>query len=175
MAKVNLQDNYEQFMSLGTTMSAANTLTFSQVTVGISIFDYAAFLISRIEYIADSATVLAELLDSADVLYMAVTGSDGIADLEISRPEVYDLAQISLTKTTVAGNGQYVCQPIVHDFTSMAGGGILVPAGNMYFGLLSNGFAGAGSAKARVWYRVKPLEAADYLELAQRLRVLSST
>jgi len=175
MAKVNVQDNYDQFLTLITTMSAANTLTFSQVNVGISIFDYAAFLISRIEYTLDVSSVLGELGAATDVFYAAVCGSDGIADLEVNRPEVYDVLTMGCQVTSAASQGVPVAMPIVHDFSNMSGGGILVPAGNIYFGLDSSGFVGAGGAKARVWYRVKPLDAADYLELAQRLRVLSSS
>jgi hypothetical protein len=176
MAKTSvIADKYPQFMTLGTLMSAANTLTFGRVSVGVSIFDYAAFLLNRIEYYFNPAT-LQELVGDSDSLSAAITGSDGIADLNLTRPEVYDNFQLcvnigDILITTM--NGMYA-QPWIHDFTNMPGGGILVPAQDIYLGMTSSGFVTAGQAAARVYYQVVPLKAEDYIELAQRLRVLST-
>lgn len=168
------KDIYDQFMVLGVTSSAANTLTFSQVSLGISLFDYAALVLSRIEYYLDGATILADLVTSSDILYGAITGSDDLTVLEITSPEVYDMVQVGMTVQGAAGSGNLHISPIVHDFSGHPGGGLLVPAQNVYIGVKTSGFAGAAVLKARVYYRVQELQAADFIELVQRLRVLSS-
>lgn len=173
VAKKN-KDSFDQIMGLTLTMSASNTLSFSEVAIGMSIFDYAALIISRIEYFFDSTTVIANLVASADVLYCAITGSDGIADLEIQRPEVYDLVQLSVMASGTPASAGVIQMPFVHDFSQMEGGGLLVPAQNLFLAGLTSGFTVAGIMKARIYYRVKALDASDFIELAQRLRVLTT-
>lgn len=167
------KDLFDQFMWMQTTMSAANALTFGEVTLGMSIFEYAALIITRIEYKL-SRPSFAELVVNADQVSMAVTGSDSIADLELNRPEVYDAAHYAVAVSGTPATAQLMPLPIVHDFTTMSGGGLLVPAQNVFFGIDSVGAAGALTALARVYYHVKALSATDFIELVQRLRVLST-
>lgn len=167
---VKNKDQFAQFMSMGVTMSAANTLTFSSVAVGTSIFDYAAFLLHRVEYKLSQAS-LGELTAATDFVTIAVTGSNSVADIfDTSRPDVYDMVSVAPSTTT----GQIIEMPFIHDFSDLPGGGLLVPAQDMFIGMQSAGFAAAGVATLRLYYTIKGLDASDYIELAQRLRVLST-
>jgi len=169
-----MTDKYPQFMKLSVTMSVADTLEFSQVSLGISMFDYAALLLTRIEYSPGRATIQ-NIVANTDVIWMGLTGSDSLASLSLEQPQVYDLLEIYGNLVGAAGNMSMMENPIIHDFTGLSGGGLLVPAQDMYLAMSTAGMAGApGSGTARLYYQVQKLQAADYIELAQRLRVLST-
>lgn len=174
MAKSKVQDQYPQFMSLAVTQSAANTLTFGHVAVGTSIFDYAAFLIHRIE-IKLARAAYNDLKAVADQLTVAICGSNTITDIyDFSNPQIYDIGTfVPIDQGTVA-SFLILEHPMIHDFTGLPGGGILVPAQDIYIGCQTSGFAAAATATVRLYYTIKALEASDYIELAQRLRVLST-
>lgn len=164
-------DKYDQFMTLAVQMSAANTLTFSRVGVGVSIFDYAAFIISRIEYHL-AATGLDPYDDSADSAEVALTGNDQITTLSVEQPEVYDALVFGVRANAAPATSEFVYFPVVHDFSTLSGGGLIVPAQDMYVGMTTTGLAAAAYARLRVYYRILALQAADYIELVQRLRVI---
>ena len=171
MAK--LPDKYAQFFYMSVTMSAANTLTFAKLGVGVSLFDYAAFLLERIEYQPTRAAVQ-EIQAQTDEMVIAITGSDGIASLEGDKPEVYDKLTMSGHLIGAAANLDTNILPIVHHFTSLPGGGLLVPAQDLFIAMQTTGFANAQGSECRVYYTVIELQATDFLELVQRLRVLST-
>lgn len=168
-----LKDDFEQFMYLNVTMSAADTLTFSEVSLGLSLFDYAGLVIARIEYFPDKASV-GEIVGANDAFRIALTGSNSLTSLSQNQPQVYDLLQISANPTGTPGNFEMYDTPYIHDFTGLGGGGILVPAQNMYIAADTDNFTAAGIASMRVYFRVKQLQAGDFVELVQRLRVLST-
>jgi len=173
MAKAKMQDQFDQFMVFDTTQSAADTLTFSQISLGLNIFSYGALILSRIEYsISRPSMVLISAED--DYLEVAITGSDTIDDLSIAKPEVYDRISVNIHHQGTPATAELVYKPIVKDFSTMNGGGLLVPAQDTYLGVDSGSLGTAATASARVYYRVIELDASDYIELAQRLRVLSS-
>ena len=170
MAKI--KDIFAQFFYMAVTQSAANTLTFAQLGIGVSLFDYAGLLLHRIEYSPTRAT-LQNVVAATDELTVAITGSDKIASLTADQPEVYDRITYNVSEVTAVGVYPNQ-QPVVHNFSELPGGGILVPAQNLYIACESTGFAAAGVVEARIYYTVKELVATDYLELVQRLRVLST-
>lgn len=167
------KDLYDQFMHLAVVMSAMNVITFSRVALGMSIFDYAALIISRIEYDL-GYTHFAEFVTAADHAEMAITGADDLPNLVIDQAEVYDMAAYSVAVSGAPASFQVMQQPIIHDFSGMKGGGLLIPAQDLFLGMNTAGFAAPGSCVARVYYTVKALAAADFIELVQRLRVLST-
>lgn len=172
MAKI-MKDAYDQFLSFSVTMSGVDTLTFSEINLGLNLFQYAGLILTRFEY-SPSRPTFAEMVANTDFLEMAICGSDAIASLGLSQPEVYDLLSLNMGASGTPASAWMIEKPFVHDFSNMQGGGILVPAQNIYLGMLSGGFAGAGVGSCRVYYRVIELAAADFIELVQRLRVLST-
>ena len=173
MAKTTRKDTFAQFMKLSCTMSVANALAFSEVSLGLAAFDYMALIIHRIEYFPGSGVL--ELMTAAtDYLEIAITGSDSIADLSISRPEVYDKVFVERVDYGTAAAAEMVQQPIVHDYNAYPGGGQIIPASDVYIGVDTQGLANPVTMSARLWFTIKQLQMADYYELAQRLRVLST-
>lgn len=171
MAKVT--DKFPQFMYMSITQSAANTLTFGQVSLGMGLFDYAGLIIQRIEYRLAKAG-FQELVANADEIDIAVTGSNTITAIGTEQPEVYDRIELYANLVGAAANVNNIKMPIVHDFTGYDAGGILVPAQDIFIAADSSGCVAAVYAQVRLWYKVIKLTAADFIELVQRLRVLST-
>ena len=167
------QDKFDQFMVFSITMSAANTLTFSTIALGMSLFQYAALVVSRIEYSVGRPTLI-EMNDEVDFIELAITGSNTITSLPLSYPEVYDRISYNVTHGGTPASQQIIEKPIVKDFTGMKGGGLLVPAQDIYVGMYTEGLASAGTAGVRLYYTIQEMQASDYIELVQRLRVLST-
>ena len=167
------KDIFAQFMYMKVLQSASNTLTFAELAIGVSIFDYAALLLERIEYVPARGT-LGDIVADSDIFTGAICGTDGITSLDMDQPEVYDRISFTAAAAGTAGNAIPYELPVVHDFTKLSGGGILVPAQNIYLAAESAGLAAAGQLEARVYYTIRELKPVDYIELVQRLRVLST-
>jgi len=176
MAKAgNVKDRFPQFMKLKVTQSSANTLTFSQISLGGPVFQYAGIIINRIEYSITAATL--ELMTvTEDFCQLAITGSDSIATLGTDQPEVYDEFYITkLDQGAIANNSpKLIVRNWVKDYSTFPEGGCLVPLQDIYLAMASGGLASPGVAGARLWYQIIELTAQDYIEIAQRLRVLST-
>jgi len=173
MSKMTIRDQYPQHMRLQVTQSAADTLTFSQVNLGIALFDYAGLIINRIEYFYSRA-IFSELTTNADYVQAGITGADTIDDLGIVRPQVYDVSTIFTYISGTPAVSSPWASPIVKDFSQFPGGGQLVPAQDVYIGMDSSGMSAVYACDVRLWYQIIQLKAEDYLELAQRLRVIST-
>ncbi len=167
------KDKYDQFMYLSVTQSSANTLTFGQLALGMNLFDYAGLIVSKIDYYL-SVLSIAELVANADTIALALSGSDSITALDLSKAEVYDMMELQVAISGTPATAQIVKQPWTHDFSTMEGGGMLLPAQNLYIGVSSAGSAIAIAASMRVYFRIVKLTAQDFVELVQRLRVMST-
>lgn len=164
-------DTFDQFMAFGVTQSAANTLTFGDINIGVSLFDYAGFVISRVEYTMGRAT-MAELVGNADSLVCAICGAQVTDVADVTNPQIYD--NMAVIPQVAANGATQILIPIIHDFSSMLGGGLMVPAQTIRIGVQTAGFAAAGTVTGRIYYSVRSLQAADYLELVQRFNVLTT-
>lgn len=168
-----MKDEYDQFLYMQVAQSANNTLTFGQLALGTSLFEYAGLIISRIEYnVAIGHWAL--ILGVDDYIQIALCGSNSIASLALDQAEVYDMLELRASLSGTPASGVIKEVPIIHNFENMNGGGLLVPAQNMYIGVDSASIAADCLGSMRVWFRIKKLAAADYIELVQRLRVLST-
>lgn len=167
------KDKFDQFMHLSVTQSAANALTFGQVAIGGAVFEYAGIIFTRVEYYLE-ATAISELVANADALDLALTGSDGLTDLSVDQPQLYDRITLEVAVSGAPATAQIIEMPIIHDFSSMPGGGLMVPAQTLFIGMDSAGCAAAQTGVIRAYYHVEKLTAADFIELVQRYRVLST-
>jgi hypothetical protein len=143
-------------------MDGANTLTFAPFTFGVGLFQGVGMVIHRIEYRPTNAT-LREIAAVTDALTLAVVNTNKLDDLVADDPSMMD-------SQTIVGMGAAVEPqkiPIISDFTSLPGGGLIVPANPMFVGMTSGGFAAAGAADVRMWFTFRQLADKDYLELLQ--------
>ena len=90
------------------THSAANTLTFQEIATGISVQAKIAWIISKITWLIDAAS-LAALAGASDILRMAVVLSNKITDLsDLSDPAIVDLTRLSVEVHGTAASGAVI-------------------------------------------------------------------
>lgn len=163
--KKTRRDLYSNIALPSVTLSAANTLTFSQLQMGIGLFAGQALLLHRVLWFPNVATVR-EIVAATDSLYMALTVSNRLAGIaDVTDPSVIALQAV----VGVGANVESVKTPLVSDFTQLPGGGKLIPANPLFLAGYSLGFAAAAVIRAQLDFSFVQLGDADYLELLQSM------
>lgn len=160
-----VMDKYVNKMYIGITMSAANTLTFQEVTTGVEAFSKQAWVIHEIDYFLSNAS-LQLLLASDDYIQLALTSHNQMTSLGLGNAGVVDLWQI---------NGAHASweSPIVRDFSNLPGGGLIIAPRPLYLAETSASIASAASGQARILFTVLPeLSGEDYLDLVDYYRII---
>lgn len=169
MAKA--KDDFSQLGYMNVVESAANTLTFDGLSVFSNVMSQSAMIIHRVEY-SFSAAEIALLVGTGDAYTFGIAGDDGLASISLNDPEVYDYNVLYQHAIGSAADFQIVSLPVMKDFSTQPGGGLLVPADRIYGYVQGISLASAGGVTIRFWFTLKELAAQDYLELAQAMRVL---
>jgi len=165
------KDAYANLAYMNVTESAANTLTFNGLTVVSNILANNAMLIHRVEYTVAVAT-LNEIAADGDTFTFGLTGSNTLTTTLLDDPEVYDEQRLCRQDAGTAGNAIVYRMPLVADWSQMPGGGRLVPADRIFVFAEGTAMGNPGEITARVYFTIIDMTPADYLELAQSLRVL---
>lgn len=170
MAK--LKDIFSQLFRLTVLQSAANTLTFgASLNFGIPIVSETVIIIHRLEFSIALAT-LALMTADADAITLGLVTKNTLTAMTTDQIEVIDLLQYERRMTT---SGSYhTILPIVHDFSSLPGGGLLIVPQDLFLGMDSTGLASAGTAFVRCHYTFRTLSQSEYLEIAQKLKVFGN-
>lgn len=172
MAKIKT-DVYANIAFLRVTESAPNTLTFAQLQMANTLMtEKAALIIHRIDWWVDGMF----LTDAnGDTAAFGLSLSDRILSLvDPSAPELLAWHQFTMVYTGVPANASIFQQPIMEDFTSLPGGGLLVPADRIYVGVKGGSLTAVSSAICRFFYTVKPLDTSDYWELIEARRIMTT-
>lgn len=161
------EDMFPNILTRRLTLSAANTLTFDAFDIGLNLFDKAALLIQRVEYIPQATTI--ELMTaSGDDIQMAITTSDAITSIsQVAQGEVVDSLALLRMDFGTAASGEIRETVLIHDFANMKGGGLLIAPKPLFFAGMSNGLASAAVIDFRVYFVVFRLNDSAYLELLQ--------
>jgi hypothetical protein len=167
MAKENI-DQYPNIMSGTLTMSAANTITHAEVNVGINLFDKAALLLQRIEFMPTGA-VLGDLDTDGDAFYFGLTQAV-VTALSPADAVVIDMFGIYADLLGAVVSKEFHQVPFAHDFSSLRGGGILIAPKPLYAVGQSNGLTIAGVFTWRIYMNIVRLESDQYLELLETRR-----
>lgn len=160
------KDMYPNILTAQVTLSAANTLTFEEITVGLNLFDKAALVISRIEYEPTAATV-EEMTAASDDCSGALVNSNNLANLNPDQVEVIDGFHLHRVDLGTAATGIIRDTIIRHDFSTLGGGGLLVAPKPLYVGMVTAGLASAGVMNVRLYFRILRLNDMQYLELLE--------
>ena len=153
------------------TQAVTNTLTFSEIQSGISLFDKVAWVIHRVEWTM-AETCLHQLSAETDVLQMGVTVSNKVAALELSDPALVTMLELSMQEYGTPANAELVQKPVVQDFTNLPGGGLIIPPKPIYIAISCAGFASVATVHARLYFTHKDLSPADYWELVEARRIV---
>ena len=164
--RIGRQDVYPNRAFVSVTQSAANTLTFSQIRFGAGLFTGTALILSRVEWWPPNAG-LDETLDLADLHQFAITNRDDLTTIDETNMNVLAYAYFGVLEGA-AGFTQ-VHLPIITDFSTLPGGGLIFPANPLFIGYGSAGMTAAYTLNAVMYYTTKDLADADYVELVQSL------
>jgi len=160
------KDKYANILTQEITMSAADTLTFTEVSIGLSIFDKVGILISRIEY-HPSVTTMNLMIADDDKLFHAVTTTNTLASLNAREMSILDYHTLNM-QVVAAGSGVQLYEtPIVRDFANLPGGGLLITPRPWYVALSSTSLGTAGVSVFRFFFTVVKLTPQDYFELLE--------
>lgn len=152
--------------------SAADTLTFDEINIGLNLFDKAGLLLQRLEMTPTGAS-LALMTAASDILSMGLCTSDGIADLSPEREQIIDVRTFLRTDFGTAGNAELADRTIVADYSTLRGGGLLIPPKPLYWAIDSNGLASVATVDFRMYFIVIRLQDTQYLELLETRRVFA--
>lgn len=166
-------DRFANIAWLTVTESAINTLTFSTLLLANNLLsEKAAIVIHRADLVIRDTN---NILSSGDQTVVALTLSDRMTDIEtLNAPEILFNHWIIGIQDGAATWDYHEEMPIIKDFSSLPGGGILVPADRLFLAIQSTGLALQMSAQMRIHYTVMPLNVQDYWELIEARRIMTT-
>lgn len=162
-------DKFTNILTQALTLSAANTLTFAEIDVGLNLFDRVGLLINRAEFHIRS-TVMAEFTAGGDNVQLGLTASNGLSQISETERAVIYKTTMARSDFGTAGSAQFTVQPLVVDFADLPGGGMLVAPKPLYFAGDSIGLASAHTFYLRLFFTIMTLKDADYFELLESRR-----
>lgn len=163
------KDQYVNKIKAAVTMSAANTLTFSEIEVGLNLFDKVGLVIHRLEYFLSSSTKV-EVIANTDSIQIGLVASNQITSIGSTERSVYDKLELQGIVSGTPGNYIQEMEPYVHDFTTFPMQGILVPPKPLYVAMDSGGLAVAGVGYLHITFTIKELSDSEYFELLETYR-----
>jgi len=168
-ARRGKKDMYANIALGSVTLSAINTLTFSQLQISVGLFQGVAMLLHRISWYPYAAN-LREIVAATDSLSFALTVSNRVAAIE----DATDPSIIACRRLIgiAAAVGSYEV-PFESDFTRLPMGGKLIPANPLFLAATSGGFGAVATVKAQIDFSFVQLGDAEYLELLQAMYPVS--
>lgn len=165
------EDKFVNMAFAKVTESAINTMTFSEIQTGVSLFDKVAWVIHMILWHPSKATVRQVSTDS-DGFSMGLTVSNKISSIDMSDPAVIDVFDIFAHGMGTPATGMHSHRPFVRDFTHLPGGGLIVPPKPVYLVIQGESLAAVGIAEARIYFTHRELSTEDYWELVEARRMV---
>lgn len=152
--------------------SAANTLTFSKLETGVSIYEKVGWLISRVDYHTSLAS--SNFAADGDGVTFGLTASDGITGLALSSAAVIDFNTIDRRDYGTAASALFHIFPYSKSFADLPGGGLLVPPNPLYLGVVGTALTSAVTLLARMFYTVVVLKVDEFWELVEQRRMIGA-
>jgi len=159
-------DKYANVLTASLTLSAANTLSFDELKMGLSLFDKVGLLISRIEYEPSGGT-LGEMTATGDEVRLAITTSDSISALDVTDQAVIHMMTYKRFDAGTAATATLYTLPFVYDLSTLPGAGILITPRPWYIAGDTDGLASAAVLNFRFYFTVIKLSPAEYFELLE--------
>jgi len=167
-AKSSVKDVFANRAFKTLTMSAIDTLTFDQIQFGVGIFQGIAMIVNRVEWFPTPGTIQ-QLVANTDALYMAITNRDDLSDLNPTNQSVLILKTLHPVIVGAVVSELIKELPIVSDFSSLPGGGLIIPANPIHVGAMMSGGTAAGVVRVIMYFEFKTLSDAEYIELLQTI------
>lgn len=172
MAAKSKTDTFANLAAVCPTETAAGTAAYLKFAFPFSIMDKMGLVINRIEYWPGN---LNALNSSTDNIVFGLSISSSITDLnDQSNPAIVDSGRIQRIDIGTAASGLLIEEPVVKDFSSLPGGGLLVAPNPLYGFVQSTGASGGMLAWIKLFYTYMELSADEYWQLVESRRIISS-
>lgn len=165
-------DIFSQRAFITATESAAGTLTFQQLQTGAALFERRAMVIHRVRYHWRFPT-LNLLLDSADYLVAGLSTSGSLTSASPIDPNIIDYTRVQLFENGAPASSELYISPYQIDYSTLPGGGKIVPAYPVYGYVLGTSLASAATVDIEFDFTAKVLKAEEYIELVEASRVIT--
>jgi len=171
-AKKSVLDTYANMAAVTATPSVADEFAATKFAFPFSIMDKIGLLVSRIEYFLNA---IGSLNSATDYIYTGLASAATLVDPgEPSDSLIIDSIRVIRTDLGAAASGVLVDFPLVRDFSTLPGGGLLVAPAPLYLWTKSSGAAAVMPVQCRLWYTYMELAADEYWQLVESRRVISS-
>lgn len=175
-AKGKMQDKFANIASIAVTESAANTLTYKKLETGVSMFEKYAWIINRVDYFFDPAA--ANFNGTGDTLAIALMANNVRTSIQTSATfqdmAVLDMIWVSRQDYGAAATAILHYSPFTKDFSSLPGGGLIVPPAPLYGAAQGSGLVSAATVVIKMYYTILELATDEYWELVEARRLLSA-
>lgn len=173
MAKATSKDMYANVAAISVGEAVIGTLATAKFAFPFSIMDKMGLLVQRIEYFPAALT---QLNSTGDEVRMALLSKSTVTDITTqSDPSVIDSYVFTRLDLGAAASGLLISRPVTRDFTTLAGGGILVAPGALYAAIQSSGAGGVMSMWMRMYYTYMQLSTDEYWQLVESRNVVTSS
>lgn len=156
-------DRYANMLYAEVVESSANTLTFKEIVMGLTIFQKVAILIVRLEWFQ----LFGRMLAASDELNFGLSQSNSFTNVNPDEQAIITFHKQVITDYGTAGNNHLFEEPVVDDFTTLPGGGLLITPKPLYIFVKGLNLAATGDARLRMFFTVIPMKDAEYLELLE--------
>lgn len=160
---VQTLDKFPNMLYADNLESGANTLTFKEITIGLNIFDKVGIIIHRLEFYNWQVLLLAV----GDILEWGLSSSNGWTTVVPSETSIIMYHRKQIADYGTAGNNKIFTTPLVDDFSTLPGGGLLITPKPLYMFSKGAALGSASTVKMRMFFTVMKMKPEDYFELLE--------
>jgi len=146
--------------------SSANTLTYDEISMGLSLFDKAALLIERLEYHITLAS-LDQMTADGDAIFGGLSTQDVLTSVGPSSNSTIHSFSLERHDFGTAAGGSFSLAPLIFDFSQLSGGGLLITPKPFFAFVNSVGLASVATMHIRIFFTIIKMQDADYFELLE--------
>lgn len=157
------QDKYSNVLFTEVTESAANTLTFKQIDIGIGVFEKIGLKISRIEYFKYHTQLAAD----SDAIEFGLSQSNSWSAVDAGESSIITFHLERIRAIGTAATALRDSNPLVDDFTGLPEGGILVVPRPLYLFASGANLSSAATVQVRIFFTTVKLQPQEYFELLE--------
>lgn len=158
-----MNDKYANILYNAVEESSVNTLTFDSVDFGLSLFDKVGILIHRIEW----HHTYAQLIAVGDTIKFGLSTSQSWTTVAPSEASIITYHLRMLRDYGTAGVNNIFEDPLIEDFSTIPGGGLLVTPQPLYQFVEGTSLPSAGIVRMRMFFTIVNLKAEEYFELLE--------
>jgi hypothetical protein len=165
------KDQYANIAYGNAIEAVAGNMAFGEIHSGVSMFDKVAWLISRIEYNVALGYVNL-ILDQSDAIYMGLVTSNSLTTFALDQQAVLDYKALQESDFGTPANAILYEQPMTRDFSTLPGGGLLVPPNPIYMAVQGISLAAVARVMCRIYFTYVELKPEEYWELVEARRLV---